>query len=153
MSGLLLCVELQHVHTSNTQHTSNMRNTWNTTFCSIYLGTTRQGLYQQKCYIFLVCSLNSPFTQAWCLVCSHYLSSGPFIVTDPFSSHLDYLLSEQDVAALQEQPQNECKTAQVRCVCVCVCARALCVCFIELNSTSQMCSATFSHFTLTLSDT
>ena len=151
MSGLLPCVELQHVHTSNTQHTSNMRNTWNTTFCSIYLGTTRQGLYQQKCYIFLVCSLNSPFTQAWCLVCSHYLLFGPFVVTDPFSSHLDYLLSEQDVAALQEQPQNERKTVQVRCVCAC--AHALCVCFIELNSTSQMCLATFSHFTLTLSDT
>ena len=107
------------------QHTTHIQHIHTT---HIYLGTTRQGLYQQKCYIFLVCSLNSPFTQAWCLVCSHYLLFGPFIVTDPFSSHLDYLLSEQDVAALQEQPQNECETAQVRCVCVCACVRVRCVC-------------------------
>ena len=43
-----------------------------------------------------------------------------FVVTDPFTSHLDYLLSEHDVMELREEPPKECETVQVIHVCVCV---------------------------------
>ena len=50
-----------------------------------------------------------------------------FVVTDPFASHMDYLLSEHDVMELREEPQKECETVQVIRVCLCVCL-CLCVC-------------------------
>ena len=71
-----------------------------------------------------------------------------FVVTDPFTSYLDYLLSEHDVMELQEEPQKECETVQVIRVCVCVC---LCVCVfvcvcvcVAGNNITQRCTPSYS---------
>ena len=76
---------------------------------------------------------------------------GLFVVTDPFSSHLDYLLSEHDVTALQEQPQRECETVQVSHGVVCVCAVCVCVCVLLILAVQSKGASLLSPFTLTLS--